>query len=362
MGESFEVLPSAAATPTPLRPERDARADRARFARNDRARVSRRAVASFLPLYRRAGRRFDVAWFLLASIHKQETAFSTADGTYHGLNYARCCAGPMQFNVTNGPVSTWRRFRHAHLLAPRPDAYPHPTGRHPSVYDDYDAIMAAAQLLRANGATLELSDGSAWRAAYLYYGPGDLGPGDFGITYADEVVARALNWARRGFCPACATPRGLVEAVHRAWAPAEPKHKKHKRKHKRHKHRSKVRSRELRSRHRRRGAKRQDGHRRADARRQPKDVDVRRDRRTQRPARHQPQPAGDQQGGRRPDADRQPGGVGAGDGGVLPDGSGGPPVHGTAPGEGPVAPPPGDPPAPDPGGPPQPDGAGAGAS
>src|SRR5206468_4573075 len=100
----------------------------------------------------------------------------------------------------------------------------------------YDAIMAAAQLLQANGATNAL-DGSAWRAAYLYYGPGDLGPGDFGITYADQVVARALNWQRHGFCPACPTPPGLIAAVHQAWAPAKPKkHKHHKHKHHKHKH------------------------------------------------------------------------------------------------------------------------------
>src|SRR4051794_19680026 len=218
---AFSVEPSPAAMPTPLAPTRGSAAERARYARNDEARVSRADVKRFLPLYGRAARRYDVPWLLLAAIHKQETAFSTAGGTYHGLNRVHCCAGPMQFNVTNKPVSTWKQFRHAHTLAPRPDAYPHPTRRHPSVYDDYDAIMAAAQLLSANGATDTLDDGSAWRAAYLYYGPDD-----FGITYADEVVARALNWQRRGFCPACATPRGLVAAVHKAWAPKNPK-KKH---------------------------------------------------------------------------------------------------------------------------------------
>src|SRR3954452_24725069 len=140
--DTFAVVPSAAAAPTPLKALRDARAERARFARNDRARVARKTVAAFVPLYGRAARRFDVAWLLLASIHKQETAFSTAPGTYHGLNFVNCCAGPMQFNVTNKPVSTWGQFRHAHTLAPRPDAYPPPTVRHPSVYDDYDAIMA----------------------------------------------------------------------------------------------------------------------------------------------------------------------------------------------------------------------------
>src|SRR3954471_1688004 len=232
--DAFTVTPSAAAAPTPL-----LAAARSHYAHNDAARVSRAEVARFLPLYRRAARRYDVPWLLLAAIHKQETAFSTAGGTYHGLNWVGCCAGPMQFNVTNGPVSTWKQFKNAHLDAPRFDDYPHPTRRHPSVYDDFDAIMAAGKLLQANGATPAL-DVTAWRAAYLYYGPGDLSEDDFGITYANEVLARAVHWLRRGFRPDAATPRGLVKAVGKLYTPAPPKHKKHK-KHKKHskKHKAK---------------------------------------------------------------------------------------------------------------------------
>src|SRR4051794_6081274 len=363
---AFTVAASPAALPTPLQPKDAAAAERARFARNDSARVTLADVKAFVPLYGRASRRFDVAWLLLASIHKQETAFSRAGGTYHGLNYVGCCAGPMQFNVTNGPVSTWRQFRHAHTLAPRPDAYPHPTRRHPSVYDDYDAIMAAAQLLQANGATTVLDDGSAWRAAYLYYGPGDLGPGDFGVTYADQVVARALNWQRRGFCPACATPAGLIAAVHDAWAPAPPKkkHKHHKHKHKHHKKSKskdarKVHARELHPGHRRRSAKPKTGDRRAHPGRPKKDAHVRPDKPSQQPPGGQPQPQGSPPGGSGPDPGGQPGGVGPGNACVLPTGCPGPPVHGAAPSEGSGAPAPGRPAPADPGGSPQPGAAGA---
>src|SRR5438045_9582706 len=83
--ETFTVVPSPAAAPTPLREVRDAQEERARFARNDHARVSLKDVARFVPLYGRASRRFDVAWLLLASIHKQETAFARAPSLYHGL-------------------------------------------------------------------------------------------------------------------------------------------------------------------------------------------------------------------------------------------------------------------------------------
>src|SRR3954469_18303261 len=274
--DAFTVTPSAAAAPTPLLTKRDAAAARRHYADNDAAKVSRADVARFLPLYRRAARRYDVPWLLLAAIHKQETAFSTADGTYHGLNWVGCCAGPMQFNVTNGPVSTWRQFKDAHLDAPRFDDYPHPTRRHPSVYDDFDAIMAAGKLLKANGATPNL-DVTAWRAAYLYYGPGDLSAADFGLTYANEVLARAVNWARRGFAPDAATPRGLVAAVAGLYQPPPPKEskKKHHKHHKHRKQRHKVSARELRARHRRQRSAGPDRPRRAGSGRKQKDAHVR---------------------------------------------------------------------------------------
>jgi hypothetical protein len=160
---------------------------------NEATHVPAAWVAGFYPLYERAQRVFKVNWLLIASVHRQETAFSTAGGTYHGRNFAGCCAGPMQFNVTNGPTTTWERFRNAFHSAGRPASYPHPTAAHPSVYDDFDAMMAAAHLLAYEGATTAL-DGAAWRAAYDYYGH-DL----TGVGYADEVLARAIGWSQHGF-------------------------------------------------------------------------------------------------------------------------------------------------------------------
>jgi hypothetical protein len=362
--EPFSVARSAAAHPTPL----VSGADRARQQRlNDRANVPAEVVREFLPLYRRAAEHFGVHWILLAAIHKQETAFSTAEGTYRGLNWLGCCGGPMQFNVTNGPKSTWEQFRdsYADEGLERPRDYPHQTRRHPSLYDDWDAITAAAALLKANGATEELNAQGSWSAAYLYYGPGSLVEGeDYGIVYANEVLARALHWARRGFRPDAATPRGLVKAVAASYQPADPRaeaREKRKRKRAEARRRRKVRERELRERRRRARAERERRADRAERRREQKDADVRRDRERKQPSGRDAQPQGDQQGGRRPDADRQPGGVGAGDGGVLPDGGGGPPVHGAAPGEGSGAAPAGGATEADPRGPAQPPAAGAGA-
>src|SRR5438067_180937 len=82
----------------------------------------------YRPLYVSGDHAFGVSWLLLAAVHKQETAFSTAAGTYRGLNFAGCCAGPMQFNVTNGRVSTWDRFADAFRAASRPDGRPRPAG------------------------------------------------------------------------------------------------------------------------------------------------------------------------------------------------------------------------------------------
>jgi hypothetical protein len=207
---STTPAPAVATAPAPQkRRERD---NEQRFARNDRSHVPANWVSGFYPIYGTASDTFGVNWLLLASIHKQETAFSTHPTTYHGLNFARCCAGPMQFNVTNGPPSTWGMVRDAHLRAARPQAYNHVTDHHPSVYDDFDAIMAAADLLRLSGAGGVL-DATAWRAAYDYYGH-DL----TGVDYASQVVARAIGWGRaRRMCINCETDPNLLAVVDAAW-------------------------------------------------------------------------------------------------------------------------------------------------
>jgi hypothetical protein len=168
-------------------------------------------MEGFYPIYATAEQTFGVNWLLLASIHMQESAFSTAPSTYHGLNFAHCCGGPMQFNVTNGPVSTWDLVSDSYIYGHRPASYDHMTATHPSIYDDFDAIMAAAHLLSADGAGYAL-DGSAWDAAYDYYGHDATG-----VAYADEVLARSIGWSQHGFCINCGVQPALIEAVHAAY-------------------------------------------------------------------------------------------------------------------------------------------------
>jgi hypothetical protein len=82
---------------------------------------------------------------------------------------------------------------------------------HPSIYDDFDSMMAAARLLTADGGGARL-DGAAWNAAYSYYGHDPTGG-----AYADQVLARAITWSQKGFCINCALDQPMVDAVHAAY-------------------------------------------------------------------------------------------------------------------------------------------------
>jgi hypothetical protein len=173
--------------------------------------IQRRWLEGFYPIYAAAQSTFGVSWLLLASVHMQETAFSTAPSTYHGLNFAHCCGGPMEFNVTNGSVTTWDLVANSYIYARRPASYNHATATHPSIYDDFDSIMAGAHLLSADGAGYAL-DGAAWAAAYDYYGHDVTG-----VVYADQVLARAIGWSQHGFCINCGVAPAMVDAVHAAY-------------------------------------------------------------------------------------------------------------------------------------------------
>ncbi|HMH47643.1 MAG TPA: hypothetical protein VK538_08000 [Solirubrobacteraceae bacterium] len=185
--------------------------DAGRFVGQTQTHILTRWMEGFYPIYGVAQRTFTVNWLLLASIHRQESAFSTAPDTYTGLNFAGCCGGPMQFNVTNGPVTTWQLVSNAYIYGRRPGSYDHATATHPSIYDDFDSIMGAAHLLSADGASYAL-DGAAWVAAYDYYGHDATG-----VTYADQVLARAIGWSQHGFCINCGVEEAMIEAVHAAY-------------------------------------------------------------------------------------------------------------------------------------------------
>jgi len=136
---------------------------------------------AYLALYQAAATACPkLTWPVLAGIGKVETNHgrSQAPGVHAGLNRAGCCAGPMQFNLTNGPPSTWQAF-----------------GRG-NVYDPSDAIPAAARKLCANGLAgqppasdpcPQVLGGAAVHLALLRY--------NNACWYVHEVVTLAARYA-----------------------------------------------------------------------------------------------------------------------------------------------------------------------
>jgi hypothetical protein len=79
-----------------------------------------------------------LSWQVLAAIGKIESDHgrSSAPGVRSGVNRFGCCAGPMQFNLTNGPPSTWDTWG---------------TGVRAHVYNPAHAVPAAARKLCGDG-------------------------------------------------------------------------------------------------------------------------------------------------------------------------------------------------------------------
>lgn len=136
--------------------------------------ASVRAVASIPPemlvLYRQAGAAYGIDWTVLAAIGAIESDHdrSSAPGVHAGLNAAGCCAGPMQFKVTE-PGNTWAAY----------GVDGNGNGRR-DVYDPADAIPSAARYLRANGAPADYA-----RAIYRY---------NHAAWYVREVLALAASY------------------------------------------------------------------------------------------------------------------------------------------------------------------------
>ena len=184
-------------------------------------------MAGFYPLYERAQRTFGVNWLLLASVHRQETAFSTAPWHLPRAELRRLLRRPdaVQRHQRPADVDLGALPRRLPPGAAARPSYPHPTARHPSVYDDFDAIMAAASCspTRAPAAAL---DQAAWQAAYDYYGhdltawatptrswPGpSAGPSAASRSTSPSIRPCARRWRRPGAPPvrAALAPAGLT--------------------------------------------------------------------------------------------------------------------------------------------------------
>jgi hypothetical protein len=123
-------------------------------------------AASHGETWRNPGGAGYAAWAVLAAIGKVESDHgrSRAPGVRSGVNRFGCCAGPMQFNVRNGPPSTWDTYGEG------------------SPYRAADAVPAARRLLVANGARRHLD-----RAIYSY---------NHSSAYVAEVKALARRYQK----------------------------------------------------------------------------------------------------------------------------------------------------------------------
>ena len=130
--------------------------------------------STYLKLYRAAGRQHAVPWQVLAGIGSIETDHGRSDapGVRAGVNSYGCCAGPMQFNLRDGPPSTWDRYGVDGNRDGRKD-----------VYEPADAIASAASYLRA---LLRNADGNLRRALFGY---------NHSQAYVNDVLARARAYA-----------------------------------------------------------------------------------------------------------------------------------------------------------------------
>jgi hypothetical protein len=145
--------------------------------RNPAATAARADIpAGYLALYRAAAKQHcpGLSWTILAGIGKVESNHGRANlpGVRSGLNSAGCCAGPMQFNLRDGPPSTWATYGHG------------------SPYDPGNAIPAAARKLCADGADRH---GGPVPAVASYYGGTTANPPTAAYVAHVRCAARAYR-------------------------------------------------------------------------------------------------------------------------------------------------------------------------
>jgi len=155
-----------------------------------------------LRLYEQAGTKFNIDWSFLASIGAQECG----NGSCAGTNSSGC-AGPMQIAYVRGSACSpgsgptlWEQYA----------VSAHP-GRAPSINDPADAIDTAARILREDKGAPATGGSFAeyHQAACNYYGA----CGDATVPYAEEVMARAVQYGFTGNGTPAATSPPLAEPV-----------------------------------------------------------------------------------------------------------------------------------------------------
>jgi cell wall-associated NlpC family hydrolase len=159
--------------------------------------------AGFVSVFNTAGQALDVNPYLLASVADQESTFGS--GTAWTQVNSAGCVGFMQIciggqggdtwdetvNLTSSPHATFV-VRNAYRYGQRPAGYPLQSATHPSYEDPFDAVMAAAAVLRnkIGGRPIPDLNATAYQAACGYYGA----CADPVANYAQTVISRAKSW------------------------------------------------------------------------------------------------------------------------------------------------------------------------
>lgn len=154
-----------------------------------------------LRIYQEAGRRFDVNWAFLASVGYQECGHGACAKVYPSG-----CAGPMAIAYVRGSACSpdpsaptiWERY-----------GVDGDGDGDTDVLDPVDAIFTAARMLRPVFGLAGDSFAAYRQVACNYYGA----CGDSLASYADEVMARAVEYGFRGKGAPAPTGAGETEMV-----------------------------------------------------------------------------------------------------------------------------------------------------
>ena len=157
---------------------------------------------SLLAIYEQAAGSYELGasgWAYLAAINQIESNFdqSTLPGVHSGAN-ADGAAGPLQIGVGGAAGNTWARYQVDAPGGPTP----------PSVYNETDAVYAAANYLHASGAPGD------WQAAiYAYNHAG---------WYVAQVQQLALAAAAYALAPSAISPPASARRDQRLLPPTPP--------------------------------------------------------------------------------------------------------------------------------------------
>jgi hypothetical protein len=160
--------------------------------------------SGYLGLYLRAASTCPgLSWQVLAGIGKVETDHgrTPAPGVHTGVNAFGCCAGPMQFNIRNGPPSTWDTYGDGHPTHVYQPQYAIPAAAHKLCSDG----LASPQAAGPDPCPTVLGSPAQHRAIMAY---------NHACWYAHQVLALAARYTTTRPLPADPFTRALAHNPH----------------------------------------------------------------------------------------------------------------------------------------------------